>query len=470
MTDSASIIGAGPNGLAAAIVLAQAGLKVDVYEAEPLPGGAARTMPLTLPGFLHDFGSAVHPLAIGSPFFSTLPLEQYGLKWIQPPAAVAHPLENGTAVTIRREFEFTTRFLFEDGKTWRAIFEPFATQWPALAEDILGPVLHRPHNFGLFASFGLKGMQRASSFAKSRFRNPRTRALFAGIAAHSGLSLSDSFSAAPALVLATTAHAVGWPIPRGGAQSITNALIAYLRSLGGEIHTSRRITSLADLPDTLTLCDLAPSKLVEIAGDRLSTAYKKSISTFRHGLGAFKIDYALSQPIPWYAADCMTAATVHVGGTLEEIAQSENEVAHGRIPDKPFLLVTQPSLFDNTRAPEGQHTAWVYCHVPNGSDVDMTERIENQIERFAPNFRKTILARCISTPSDLQAFDANLVGGDVNGGAMNFRQLLNRPGPDLYETSNPNIYLCSASTPPGGGVHGMCGFRAASLALSQLKR
>ncbi|HUY80125.1 MAG TPA: NAD(P)/FAD-dependent oxidoreductase [Acidobacteriaceae bacterium] len=469
MTNSASIIGSGPNGLAAAIVLAQAGLKVDVYEAEPMPGGAARTMPLTLPGFRHDFGSAAHPLAIGSPFFSTLPLDQHGLQWIHSPSVLAHPLDNGTATLIRRDFDYTARFLFEDGSRWRSIFEPFATQWPALTDDILGPVLHRPRHLSLFASFGFKGRQSAASFAKSHFNGVRTRSLFAGIAAHSGLSLAAPFSAAPGLVLAIAAHAVGWPIPRGGAQSITNALIAHLKSLGGEVHTSRRISSLAELPDTLTLCDIAPSQLVQIAGDRLSLEYIKSVSTFKYGPGAFKIDYALSQPIPWLAADCMTAATVHIGGTLEEIAHSEKEVAQGRVSDKPFLLLTQPSLFDSTRAPDGQHTAWVYCHVPNGSEIDMTERIENQIERFAPGFRKIILARCISTPSDLQAVDANLIGGDVNGGAMNFRQLLFRPSPDLYATSNPKIYLCSASTPPGGGVHGMCGFRAASLALRRQK-
>ncbi len=466
---SASIIGAGPNGLSAAIVLASAGFKVDVYEAESQPGGAARTMPLTLPGFLHDFGSAAHPLAIGSPFFATLPLDQYGLEWIHSPSVLAHPLDNRTAVLLRHDPELTARNLAEDGPRWRSIFEPFATQWPALAQEILGPLLHRPSHPFLLARFGFKGMQPAAGFARSRFNNPRSRALFAGIAAHSGLSLAAPFSAAPGLVLAIAAHAVGWPIPRGGAQSITNALIGHLKSLGGEVHTSRRITSLAELPDGLTLCDVAPSQLVRIAGDRLSAEYIQSVSNFRLGVGAFKIDYALSQPIPWLALDCMTAATVHIGGSFEETVASENEVAQGRISDKPFLFLIQPSLFDSTRAPSGQHTAWVYCHVPNGSTFDMTSRIEDQIERFAPGFRDCVLARHVSTPADLQAADANLIGGDKNGGAMNFRQLLFRPGPDFYATSNPNIYLCSASTPPGGAVHGMCGYHAAALALRNFK-
>jgi phytoene dehydrogenase-like protein len=466
---NASVIGSGPNGLSAAIVLAQAGFKVDVYEAEAQPGGAARTLPLTLPGFLHDFGSAVHPLAIGSPFFDSLPLNQHGLEWVHSPAALAHPLENGTAVMLHRDFQLTGRNLVEDRDRWRAIFEPFAARWHALAPEVLGPLLHRPSHPLLLARFGFKAMQPAASFARSRFNNARTRALFAGIAAHSGLSLGAPFSAGVGLLLGTAAHAVGWPIPKGGAQSITNALSSYLKSLGGEIHTSRRIASLADLPDALTLCDIAPQQLLRIAGNHLSAEYIHAISGFRPGAGAFKIDYALSQPIPWLAPDCMSAATVHIGGAFEEIAASEDAVSQGRVSSQPFLLLAQPSLFDSTRAPAGQHTAWVYCHVPNGSTYDMTSVMEDQIERFAPGFRNCVLARHISTPADLQAADANLIGGDFNGGAMNFRQLLFRPGPDQYATSNPNLYLCSASTPPGGGVHGMCGFHAASAALRKHK-
>jgi phytoene dehydrogenase-like protein len=467
--NTASVIGSGPNGLSAAIVLAQAGFKVDVYEAEAQPGGAARTLPLTLPGYLHDFGSAVHPLAAGSPFFTTLPLEQHGLQWIHSPAALAHPFEDGTAVVLQRNIDDTIRGLGEDKKRWRDLFRPFAENWPAFAEEVLGPVIHRPRHPLLFARFGIKGMQSANYFAQSHFNNARTRALFAGLAAHSCLSLNARFSAAVGIMFAISAHAVGWPIPKGGAQSITDALAAHLKSLGGTIHTSRRIVTIDDLLNDLALCDIAPQQLQRIAGNRLTAAYLQGISNFHPGPGAFKIDYALSQPIPWYAGDCFHAATVHLGGTLEEIAASEDAVSQGRIVERPFVLLAQPSLFDATRAPAGNHTAWTYCHVPNGSTVDMTQRIEDQIERFAPGFRNCVLARRIFSPASLEAADANLIGGDISGGAMTFRQILFRPGPEQYATSDPKIYLCSASTPPGAGVHGMCGYHAATTALRNLK-
>ncbi|MFZ0663778.1 MAG: NAD(P)/FAD-dependent oxidoreductase [Acidobacteriaceae bacterium] len=466
--DHASVIGSGPNGLSAAIVLAQAGLAVDVYEAEAQLGGAARTLPLTLPGYLHDFGSAVHPMAAGSPFFASLPLEQHGLHWIHSPAVLAHPFDDGTAVLIRRDIEPTLNYLREDRERWRDLFQPFAEQWPALAEEILGPVLHLPRSPLLLARFGLKALQPARYFAESQFHNARTRAVFAGLAAHSFLSLDSPASAAVGLVFAITAHAVGWPIPQGGAQSITNALAAQLAGLGGAVHTSRRIASLTELPDTLTLCDIPPQHLQRIAANRLTPAYHAKLNKFRHGPGAFKIDYALSRPIPWRADDCELAATVHLGGMLEEIAHSEGEMFRGRVAEKPFVLVSQPSLFDPTRAPTERHIAWAYCHVPNGSKIDMTERIENQIERFAPGFRDCVLQRRVFTPSDLEAADANLIGGDVSGGAMTVRQLLFRPTLRAYATSDPKIYLCSASTPPGGGVHGMCGFHAAKTALQNL--
>lgn len=466
--EQASVIGSGPNGLAAAIVLAQAGLKVDVYEAEAQPGGAARTMPLTLPGFLHDFGSAVHPMAVGSPFFATLPLEQNGLRWIHSPAALAHPFDDGTAVLLRREMEPTLNHLREDRVRWRDLFQSFAEQWPALAEEILGPVLHLPRRPLLLARFGMKAIQPARFFAENQFHNARTRAVFAGLAAHSCLSLDSPFSAAVGLTLAITVHAVGWPIPEGGAQSITNALAAHLGSLGGAIHTSRRIGSLAELPDALTLCDVAPPHLKRIAGPRLKPAYQSKLKQFRPGPGAFKIDFALSQPIPWRAYDCGLAATVHLGGMSEEIAHSEKETSKGRVAEKPFVILSQPSLFDLTRAPSGQHTAWAYCHVPNGSTIDMTESIENQIERFAPGFRDCILARHVATPADLEVANANLIGGDISGGTMTARQILFRPTLRAYATSDPKIYLCSASTPPGGGVHGMCGYHAANSALKNL--
>jgi phytoene dehydrogenase-like protein len=468
--DRASVIGSGPNGLSAAIVLAQAGIPVDVYEAEPQPGGAARTLPLTLPGYLHDVGSAVHPMAVGSPFFRTLPLENHGLQWIHPPADVAHPLDGGNVVLLYRDFEATARNIGEDRQRWRDLFQPFAENWNAFAEETLGPIIHVPRHPLMLARFGLKALQSARYFAQSHFNNARTRAVFAGLAAHSFLSLDAPVSAAIGFMFAVTVHAVGWPIPQGGAQSITDALTAHLNEIGGTIHTSRRITSLAELPDDLTLCDLAPHHLERIAADRLTPAYRGELSRYHLGPGAFKIDYALSQPIPWRAVDCGLAATVHLGGTLEEIALSEFEMSQGRIADRPFVLLAQPSLFDASRAPAAKHTAWAYCHVPNGSKIDMTQRLEHQIERFAPGFRDCIVARHVSTPADLEAADANLIGGDIMGGAMSPRQMLFRPTKHQYATSNPKIYLCSASTPPGGGVHGMCGYHAANMAMRNLAR
>lgn len=465
MNSRASVIGAGPNGLAAAIVLAQAGLGVDVYEAQAEPGGAARTLPLTLPGYMHDFGSAVHPLGAGSPFFATLPMEKNGLRWIHSPVDVAHPLDDGTVVLLRRDFAETARSLGEDRERWRDLFQRYAENWPAFAEEILGPALHMPKRPLLMARFGLSAVQPARSFAQNHFNNARTRAVFAGLAAHSFLSLDAPLSAAVGMIFAVTVHAVGWPIPEGGAQSITNALAAHLRQLGGTIQTSHRIASLSELPDALTLCDVPPRELVRIAGPRLSPPYIQALNQFQAGPGAFKIDYALSQPIPWRAVDCGLAATVHLGGTMEEIAFSEREMSQGRVAERPFVLLAQPSLFDTSRAPAGNHTAWVYCHVPNGSTVDMTERIEAQIERFAPGFRECVLARKVFSPGDLEAADANLIGGDVMGGGMTVRQVLFRPTKQLYATSDPKIFLCSASTPPGGGVHGMCGYHAANRAL-----
>ncbi len=468
-TRRAVVIGAGPNGLAAAIVLAQAGFQVEVFEAEPQPGGGARTLPLTLPGFMHDFGSAVHPMALASPFFSTLPLRDYGLEWIQPSAPVAHPLDDGTAVILERDLDEAQSALGEDGKQWRRLFGPFAEHWNELAPEILRPVSLLPRHPFLLARLGLLGFPSASSIAHFWFRNVRTKALFAGLAAHSVLSLDEPLTSAFAIIFAATAHAVGWPIPRGGAQSITNALCAHLANLGGKVHTSRPIEDLASLGTfDVALCDVTPRQLLQIARGRLSTSYKRKLERYRYGPGVFKVDYALSSPIPWRASECLRSATVHLGGTLEEIMVSEDAMRHGHHAERPFVLLAQPTLFDPSRAPEGKHIAWAYCHVPNGSEFDMLPRIEAQIERFAPGFRDCVLHRRVFSPAALQAMDANLIGGDIGGGLINLPQFLFRPTRRQYATSARDVYICSSSTPPGGGVHGMCGYNAAKLALKRM--
>jgi phytoene dehydrogenase-like protein len=471
MIRRACVVGGGPNGLAAAIVLAQSGVRVDVLEAEAQAGGAARTMELTLPGFLHDFGSAVHPLAAGSPFFNSLALEKDGLEWIHSPAALAHPLDDGTAVLFERDVQPTASGLGADGSAWRRMMQPFAENWAVFSKEILRPLHLLPGHPFLLARFGLRGLLPASAVWRMSFRGERARALFAGLAAHSFLSLDAPLSAAFGMVLGAAGHAVGWPIPRGGAQSITNALYRRLVSLGGTVKTSTRVENIESLDEyDLTIFDVTPRQLARIAGTKLSSSYKRSLTKYRYGPGAFKVDYALANPIPWTARECLRAATVHVGGSAEEIAASESAMARGEHVDRPFVLLAQPSLFDSTRAPAGKHTAWAYCHVPNGSSVDMLPRIENQIERFAPGFRDSILSRRVFSPANLESMDANLVGGDINGGAMDLRQFAFRPTKKHYATSARTIYLCSSSTPPGGGVHGMCGFHAASLALSRLQR
>ncbi|MGO9124552.1 MAG: phytoene desaturase family protein [Terriglobales bacterium] len=470
MSRRACVVGAGPNGLAAALVLAQAGFAVDVFEAEPTPGGAARTLALTLPGFLHDFGSAVHPWVVGSPFFSSLPLRDYGLEWIHSPAPLAHPLDDGTAVVLERDLLGAESSLGADGKAWRRLVGPFVEHWKEFAPEILRPVHLFSRHPLLMARFGLSAFRSAESLAASAFRDQRTRALFAGLAAHSFLRMDDSLSAAFGILLAVSAHAVGWPIPRGGSQSITNALCGHLAKLDGKVKTSTRIESLETLRVyDVALCDVGPRQLVGIAGGRLSSQYRQRLEVYRYGPGAFKVDYALSQPIPWKAKECARAATIHLGGSFAEIAASEKAMATGQHAERPFMILAQPSLFDPTRAPSGKHTAWAYCHVPNGSKVDMLPRMEAQIERFAPGFRDCVLARKVFSPADLEAMDANLVGGDIGGGAMDLRQFLFRPTRLQYATSAKDIYLCSSSTPPGGGVHGMCGYHAARLALSRMK-
>jgi len=463
----ACVVGSGPNGLSAAIVLAQAGVPVEVFEAEPIPGGAVRSMELTLPGFTHDFGSAVYALGIGSPFFRSLPLHQYGLEWVHSPAPLAHPLDDGSAIVLERDLDAAAAALGTDGGRWRSLMEPFVRHWWGFAPEVLRPVLEIPRHPWLMARFGMNAFLPATAVA-ARFKSKRTRALFAGLASHSFLALNEPLSSAFGILMAVPAHAVGWPIARGGSQSLTKALCEHLAKLGGKVTTSSRVDSLDALTDyDLILCDVTPRQLIAMSGRQLSEDYKNRLKKFRYGPGIFKVDYALSAPIPWKSPDCSRAATVHLCGTLDEIAAAEKAVRDGEHPERPFILLVQPSLFDSSRAPAGKHTAWAYCHVPNGSNFDMLPRIEAQIERFAPGFRETVLARSILSPSRLESMDANLGGGDISGGVIDLRQMLFRPTAKLYSTSARHIFLCSASTPPGGAVHGMCGYHAAKRALQQ---
>lgn len=467
----AVVVGAGPNGLAAAITLAGEGWSVLLLEANDVVGGGARSMPLTLPGFVHDFGASIFPLGAGSPFFRTLPLQEFGLEWIHPEVALAHPLDGGGAAALHRSVAETAAGLGPDGEAWRTLMEPLARAWPELAEEVLQPMLHVPRHPLLLTRFGLRAMLPVQTLVRHLFRREPARALFAGIGAHSALPLESVASAAFGLILGVAGHAAGWPMVRGGAGALTQALVAYFETLGGAVRTGVRVRSLDDLPPArAVLFDITPRQFLDIAGGRLPAGYRRRLEAYRYGPGAFKIDYALREPIPWVSDVCRRAGTLHLGGTLDEIAASEREVAAGRHPERPFVLVAQNSLFDSTRAPEGRHTAWAYCHVPQGSTVDMTNRIEAQIERFAPGFRDCVLDRHILAPADLERADANLIGGDVNGGAAILSQLIARPVLSLtpYRTPLPGVYLCSFSTPPGGGVHGMCGYHAAQAVLRDL--
>ncbi len=463
----AIVVGAGPNGLAAAIVLAEAGWRVLLLEAKSTVGGGLRTAEVTLPGFHHDLCSAIHPLGMGSPFFKTLPLATYGLEWIQPDLPVAHPLDDGSAVALHRSLAETAVSIGRDGARWRALFEPVAENWELLAPMLLGP-LPMPHHPLALAQMGLRAIWPARHFANLLFREARAKALFAGLAAHAILPLEAPLTAAFGLMLGTLGHAVGWPLPRGGSQQIANALGAYLRALGGEIVVDQPVSSLDELPPArAVLLDLTPRQLLQLAGTRLPNGYRRQLECYRYGMGVFKIDYALAGPVPWRAEDCRRAGTVHLGGTLDEIAASERTIAQGYHPQQPYVLVAQQSLFDETRAPAGKETLWAYCHVPNGSTVDMTDAIEAQIERFAPGFRDLVLARHVTNTVGLEAYNANYIGGDINGGAQDWRQFWSRPVLRLnpYTTPIPGLYLCSSSTPPGGGVHGMCGYHAAHTVL-----
>jgi phytoene dehydrogenase-like protein len=467
----AVIVGSGPNGLAAAIAMAQAGCSVLVCEANPTVGGGARSAELTLPGFVHDICSAVHPLAAGSPFFETLPLEQSGLEWIHPEIPLAHPLDDGSAACLYRDVDFTAQQLRSDSRAYRRLMKPLARNWGKLASEFLQPMLHLPRHPIALARFGIPALCPATLLSKIFFKHEPARALFGGIAAHSFLPLESIASSAFGLVLGIAGHAVGWPIPRSGSQAIANALANYLRELGGNIKTNYHVENLNGLPKSrAVLLDISVWEFLRIAREQLPSAYRRRLESFRHGPGIFKIDYALSAPIPWKAQACRRAGTIHLGGTMDEMAAVERDVARGKIPERPFTLVAQQSLFDETRAPRGQHTLWAYCHVPFGCDIDVSDRIESQIECFAPGFRDCVLARHKMGAADLEKSNPNLAGGDINGGAANLPQLIARPilSPTPYRTPLRAVYLCSASTPPGGGVHGMCGYHAARLALREI--
>jgi phytoene dehydrogenase-like protein len=463
----AVIVGAGPNGLSAAIALARAGLSVLVLEANQTIGGGARTSELTLPGFHHDVCSAIHPMAVVSPFFQSLPLSEHGLVWRESPFAIAHPLADGTAAVLELSLDKTASRLGDDGDTYRRLMQPFVSNAAGLFDEILRPIRLLPHRPFLLARFGLDGLRSGRSLAK-RFRGEAARALFGGCAAHSFLPLDRSGSASFGLVLALAGHTTGWPCAKGGSVAITDALAGYLRSLGGAVRTSTPVRSMRDVPSSrAVIFDVTPRQLAAIAGDELPSSYVARLRRFRYGPGVFKVDWALDGPIPWRAEECKRAATVHVGGTIEEIADHEVAIWQGRSTERPFVLVAQQSLFDDTRAPAGKQTGWAYCHVPHGSTEDMTGAIEAQIERFAPGFRDRILARHTMNTAAYETYNANFVGGDISGGANTLLQVLARPFPrrDPYATPNRRIFIASSSTPPGGGVHGMCGYWAAQSAL-----
>jgi phytoene dehydrogenase-like protein len=463
----AVVVGAGPNGLAAAVVLAEAGRSVLVIEAKPTIGGGCRTEDVTLPGFHHDICAAIHPMAAVSPFLRRLPLDQFGLTWVQAPAPLAHPFDDGTAAMLYQSVTATGATLGTDAAAWARLMRPFLRNSDALFEELLRPVRIPRHPFRM-ARFGLLGLRSVASLIRGRFEGAKAKALLAGCAAHSFLALDAAGSASFGLVLALVGHATDWPCAKGGSQQIVDSLAAYLRSLGGHIEVGREVRSLVDIPASrAVLFDVAPSALARIAASELPAPFRRQLLSFRHGPGVFKIDWALSGPIPWKAPECSHAATVHLGGTFEELAVSEHAATHGQIADRPFVLVAQQSLFDKTRAPLGKHTGWAYCHVPHGSAVNMTERIERQLERFAPGFSDLILARHTLTPADIAAHNANMIGGDIGGGANHLAQFFFRPTHrwDPYSTPNGRLFLCSSSTPPGGGVHGMCGHWAAMSAL-----
>ncbi len=463
------VIGSGPNGLAAAIAMQREGLKVMLIEGKDTIGGGMRSAELTLPGYVHDVCSAIHPMALASPFFSQLPLSKYGLSYIFPTIDAAHPFDDGSAASVSRSVEETAAFLREDEIAYAELFKPLLAHWPELLQDILAP-LHIPHHPLLFSKFGLNAILSAKALTK-RFVTTQARGLFAGMAAHAMQPLTNYSTAATALVLMASAHSGGWPIPKGGSIAIANALGNYFKSIGGQIETGLMISSMAQLPPAHAyIFDVGPKQLLEIAGQQFSGLYKWQLNRFKYGMGVYKMDWALSEPIAFTNNLCRQAGTVHLGNTFEEIAEAEQQTWQGHHPKRPFVLLAQPSVFDTTRAPNGKHTAWVYCHVPAGSEVDMSGAIESQVERFAPGFRDTILARHCMNSAEMEFYNPNYVGGDINGGVMDLSQLFTRPALRLspYKTSKKGIYICSSSTPPGGGVHGMCGYYAAKKALKDI--
>jgi phytoene dehydrogenase-like protein len=468
----AAVVGSGPNGLAAATLLAQHGLKVIVLEGANSFGGAVRSEALTLPGFIHDIGAAILPTSLASPFFSSLQLSRFGLQWITPPAALAHPFDDGTAAMLKHSITETALTLAEDSASYIRLIGPLASRWSELTHVLMGTMRLPQHPLVMMA-FGWQALQSAGNVVSKHFSGNRASGFFAGMAAHSVVPLETVPSAAYGLVMLLAGHGVGWPVPAGGAGSITSSLIAHLETLGGKLISGYRVNTAADLPDAEAIFyDTSPRQLIGIYGDKLPGSYRKALGAYSYGPGVFKIDWALSGPVPWKAKDCSGAATVHLGGTFSEIAASESAPWHGRTAEKPFVILVQPSLFDPSRAPSGKHTAWAYCHVPNGCAYDMTAQIEKQVDRFAPGFMDLIIARHISTPATLESVNPNLVGGDIVGGAQTFGQMICRPVCRLVPYSVPikGVFLCSASTPPGAGVHGMCGFHAASAYLKSRHR
>ena len=464
----AVVVGAGPNGLSAAIALAGLGRSVLVREAAPTIGGGARSAALTLPGFVHDVCSAIHPLGIGSPFFQQLPLAAHGLRWLEPPVQLAHPLPDGPAGELHRSVQATAATFGADGERYAAIVTPFVERWRELAPELLGPMVHLPRHPLLLGVFGLLALRSAGGLLRSRFAGEAARGLMAGIAAHGTIPLTAPASLSFGLVLALAGHAVGWPLAEGGTQRLTDALAAHLRTLGGEIETDAPVRALRELPPSrFVFLDVTPRQFLALAGDQLPERYRRRLGGFRYGPGVFKLDWALSAPVPWRDPACARAGTVHLGGPLAEVVADEAAVWRGEHPERPFVLLAQPTVADPSRAPAGRHVLWGYCHVPNGSTVDMTERIERRIEEFAPGFRDVVLARHAMGPQAMEAYNANYVGGDIAGGANMLRQLVFRPLPTLspYATPLEGVYLCSSSTPPGGGVHGMCGWHAVQAAV-----